>query len=212
MLLAAHAALGEAPGAGLTLDGTALTGPLVEVMSDVELVTPKVIANTGDSATDLTVSTFGVPDVPPAASGNGYAIERRYFTMEGEPVDPSEVVHGTRLVTLLTVTPWDRTPGRLMIADPLPGGFEIDNPNLLRAGDIRALDWLQVTNETETVEFRQDRFLAAIDWDSPKPVRLAYVVRAVTPGRFHHPAPSVEDMYRPAQRAVGDAGEVAVVE
>jgi len=210
-LLAAHAVLGEAPGAGLTLDGTALTGPLVEVLSDIALATPKVIANTGDNDTDLTVTTFGVPEVAPPASGNGYAIERRYFTLEGEPADPSEVIHGDRLVTLVTVTPWEASKGRLMITDPLPAGFEIDNPNLLSAGDIRALDWLQVTNETETVEFRQDRFLAAVNWSSDKPVRLAYVVRAVTPGRFHHPAASVEDMYRPTFRAVGAAGQVAVL-
>ena len=67
-----------------------------------------------------------------------------------------------------------------------------------------------MTNETETVEFRQDRFLAAVNWSSDKPVRLAYVVRAVTPGSFHHPAASVEDMYRPTFRAVGEAGEVVV--
>ena len=100
--------------------------------------------------------------------------------------------------------------GRLMVTDPLPAGFEIDNPNLIRAGDIRALDWLQVTEETQNVEFRQDRFLAAVDWTTDKPFRLAYVVRAVTPGHFAHPAPSVEDMYRPEYRAVGEAGEVVV--
>ena len=121
-------------------------------------------------------------------------------------------MQGTRLVTLLTVTPWDGSDGRLMIADPLPAGFEIDNPNLLRAGDIQALDWLQVTQNTETTEFRQDRFLAAVDWTSDKPVRLAYIVRAVTPGVFHHPAASVEDMYRPAYRATGAAGTVTITE
>ncbi len=212
MLRAAHALLDDAPGAGLTLDGAALTGPLVEVLSDVELETPKVIANTRTEATELTVTSFGVPDVAPPASGNGYAIERRYFTMDGEPADPGEVAHGTRLVTLITVKPWEASGARLMITDPLPAGFEIDNPNLLRSGDVLALEWLQVLEETETVEFRQDRFLAAVDWDEDTPIRLAYVVRAVTPGVFHHPAPSVEDMYRPAFRAVGDAGEVVVLE
>ena len=32
------------------------------------------------------------------------------------------------------------------------------------------------------------------------------MVRAVSPGSFHHPAASVEDMYRPAYRARTDAG------
>ncbi len=211
-LLAAHALLTEAPGAGLTLDGTALTGPLVEILSPVALTNDRVIANEGNHDTTLTVTTIGVPDVPPAPEGNGYAIERRYFTLEGAPADPGAVDHGTRLVTLLTITPWAYSEGRLMITDPLPAGFEIDNPNLIRAGDIKALDWLQVTTDTETTEFRQDRFLAAVDWSSDKPIRLAYVVRAVTPGRFHHPAASVEDMYRPQFRAVGASGTVEIAE
>ena len=45
-----------------------------------------------------------------------------------------------------------------------------------------------------------------------QPFRLAYIVRALSPGSFHHPAPSVEDMYRPDFRAVGDTGRVVVTE
>jgi hypothetical protein len=41
---------------------------------------------------------------------------------------------------------------------------------------------------------------------------VAYVLRAVTPGEFHHAAPSVEDMYRPALRAQGASGRVTVTE
>ena len=211
-LLAANAMLTEAPGAGLTLDGETLTKPLVERLDPVALTTEKVIANAGTRDTTLTITTLGVPEVAPEPTGNGYTIERRYFTLEGEPADPADVAQGDRLVALLTVTPWAYSEGRLMITDPLPAGFEIDNPNLLRAGDIRALDWLQVTTDTETTEFRQDRFLAAVDWSSDKPIRLAYVVRAVTPGRYHHPAASVEDMYRPLYRAVGAAGTVVIGE
>jgi uncharacterized protein YfaS (alpha-2-macroglobulin family) len=38
------------------------------------------------------------------------------------------------------------------------------------------------------------------------------VVRAVSPGSFRHPAPSVEDMYNPAFRAVGETGRITVIE
>ena len=61
-------------------------------------------------------------------------------------------------------------------------------------------------------EFRQERFLAAVDWTSDKAFRLAYVVRAITPGVFHHPAASVEDMYRPTYRAHGETGLVRITE
>ena len=211
-LLAANALLTDSAAQGLTLDGDAMTGPLVEVMAGADLAVPRVIGNDGARATDLTVTTFGVPVVPEPASGNGYGIERRYFTMEGEPVDIAEVEQGARLVTLITVTPWERSDGRLIVSDPLPAGFEIDNPNLIRGGDIAALEWLQLTNDTETTEFRQDRFIAAVNWSSDKAFRLAYIVRAVTPGRFHHPAPLVEDMYRPTYRATGEAGSVVIAE
>jgi hypothetical protein len=57
---------------------------------------------------------------------------------------------GTRLVTVLEVTPGEQSEARLMVDDPLPAGFEIDNPNLLRGGDIRALDWLEVLTTWRT--------------------------------------------------------------
>ncbi|MEJ1992747.1 MAG: alpha-2-macroglobulin family protein, partial [Maritimibacter sp.] len=209
-LLAARALIGETAEAGLKLDGNALTDPMLSFANAGALAAPHVIENGGDAAMDLTITSYGVPDVPPAAEGNGYNIQRRYFTMEGDPVDIAEVAQGTRLVTLISVTPWTSTRARLMINDPLPAGFEIDNPNLLRAGDIRALDWLDVTTRTETTEFRQDRFLAAVNWGSKDTIRLAYIVRAVTPGSFRHPAASVEDMYRPTMRAHGEAGRVVV--
>ena len=126
-----------------------------------------------------------------------------------QPASPDSVAVGTRLVAVLTVTPMGFQAARLMVNDPLPGGFEIDNPDLLSGGDTGALSWLSAIQPQHT-EARDDRFLAAVDWESEDPFQLAYVVRAVTPGRYHHPAASVEDMYRPAMRAQGATGEVSV--
>ena len=98
-----------------------------------------------------------------------------------------------------------------MVSDPLPAGFEIDNPNLLQAGEVGALDWLSPVSP-QNAEFRSDRFLAAVDWQSDARFDLAYIVRAVTPGRYHHPAASVEDMYRPDRRAQTGSDEVLVTE
>lgn len=132
--------------------------------------------------------------------------------MEGNPVEPDSVEQGTRLVAVLTIKPFSKTAARLMVDDPLPAGFEIDNPNLMRGGDVKALDWLKLTTNTRHTEFRQNRFLAAVDWRSEKAFRLGYIVRAVSPGDFHHPAASVEDMYRPNFRAHTDAGRVTITE
>jgi uncharacterized protein YfaS (alpha-2-macroglobulin family) len=39
---------------------------------------------------------------------------------------------------------------------------------------------------------------------------VAYIVRAVTPGSFVHPAATVEDMYRPTRYARTSAGKLEI--
>ena len=209
ILLAANGMVGGLGAEGLTVDGAAVTGPLVRRFDGGAAMT---IANTGAAPATLTVAAFGQPDGAEEEGGNGYAIARSYYTLDGAEADPAAVKSGTRLVTVLEVTPLGTGEARLMVADPLPAGFEIDNPNLLRGGQIGALDWLETESDVAHSEFRQDRFLTAIDRRDDQAFRLAYVVRAVSPGSFHHPAASVEDMYRPTFRARTASGTVTVTE
>ena len=210
-LLAANALIDHAGAEGITIDGAPATGPLVRVL-DATATTPVKIRN--DSATDttLTLTTYGVPSDPEPAGGTGYAITRAYYTLKGEPVTLDAIKVGDRLVTVLEITPFGRGEARLMVADPLPAGLEIDNPNLISAGSIEALDWLGLESAVAHSEFRQDRFLTAIDRYSNEPFKLAYVVRAVSPGSFHHPAASVEDMYRPDLTGRSDTGRITIAE
>ncbi|MCO8143657.1 alpha-2-macroglobulin family protein [Rhodovulum tesquicola] len=209
-LLAAHALIDRPGAAGFTLNGAPLDGPLVRLLRDGDA--PAVIGNGSGADEVLTLTAFGVPEVPEPAGGNGFAITRRHYTLDGAPATLDAVPAGTRLVTVIEVTPFAPTEARLMVADPLPAGFEIDNPNLIRAGDIRALDWLDVTEDAAHTEARQDRFLAAVDLRSDAPIRLAYILRATAPGSYRHPAASVEDMYRSDRRAWTDAGRATVSE
>jgi alpha-2-macroglobulin len=207
-LLATNALI-DRPGAeGITIDGKPADGPLVRVL-DAGAVTPVVVKNDGPDTT-VTVTTYGVPSDPEPAGGNGYAITRTYYTMDGQEVALDKVAAGTRLVTVLEVTPFGYGEARLMVSDPLPAGFEIDNPNLMSAGSTSELSWLTALQDVQHSEFRQDRFLTAVDWSSDTPFKLAYVVRAVSPGTFHHAAASVEDMYRPDFRARSATGEITI--
>lgn len=209
-LLAAHALIDRPGTEGLTIDGAPATGPLVR-MIDAETAGQSIeIGNASGKSETLTLTTLGVPEVPEPAGGKGWSITRSYYTLDGEAVEASHVKQGERLVAVLEIAPQGYQEARLMVDDPLPAGFEIDNPNLIRGGDIAALDWLDVIEDPEMAQFRQDRFLAAVDWQSDKPFRLAYILRAVSPGTFHQPAASVEDMYRPEMRAHGATGEVSV--
>jgi hypothetical protein len=210
-LMAARALVTDPGLAGVTFDGVARDLPLVRV-TQAEAAHPVAVQNTRATPVDITLTTLGVPDVAPAANGYGYAITRRYFTPEGvELPDLAQVAQGTRMVVVLTMQPYEAGGARLMINDPLPAGFEVDNPALLRSGDVAEMAWL-VTSDTQMSEFRSERFLAAVDQQGSDPVTLAYIVRAISPGTFHHAAATVEDMYRPQYRAWTDPGAVTITE
>ena len=210
-LLAANAMLQDIRDTGVTIDGQIPTGPLVRVADDQTDMAPVVVRNDGTNPTEITVTAFGVPTEPEPAGGNGYGIERAYFLMDGTPTEPSGHPVGTRMVVVLTVKSFGRQEARLMVNDPLPAGFEIDNPNLLQSGEISALEWLDPV-QTQSAQFRADRFLGAVDWFGEGQFRLAYIARTVSPGAFHHPAAVVEDMYRPQMRARTATGQVLVTD
>lgn len=208
-LLATNALIDDLRQTGITVDDAPPDGPLVRMRDAAARAAPVRIANGGAGPTDLTVTTFGVPEVPEPAGGNGYAISRSYYTLDGAPASLDGLRPGDRLVAVLRVAPFGRQEARLMVDDPLPAGLEIDNPNLISSGSLSGFEWLQTT-WTEAQEFGADRFLAAVDLRSDAPFQLAYIVRAVSPGSYHHPAALVEDMYRPQMRAWTDTGRVTV--
>lgn len=208
--LMATNALIDRPGLdGILIDGSPASGPLVKVLDAGSA--PVTVQNTGND-TQVTLTTYGVPTEPEPAGGNGYAISRSYYTMDGDPAPLDGVRVGDRLVAVLEITPFSDGEARLMIDDPLPAGFEIDNPNLLSGGALANLDWLGLESDVAHSEFRQDRFLSAFDQSGGASFRLAYVVRAVSPGRFHHPAASVQDMYQPMFRARSETGSLLISE
>jgi uncharacterized protein YfaS (alpha-2-macroglobulin family) len=104
--------------------------------------------------------------------------------------------------------------GRVLLVDRLPAGLEIENPRLVEGGDIKSLSWFQPGLRPEHNEFRDDRFVAAFDFLSAgskvRSASVAYIVRAVTPGTFVHPAAMVEDMYRPERFARTGGGSLEI--
>jgi uncharacterized protein YfaS (alpha-2-macroglobulin family) len=101
---------------------------------------------------------------------------------------------------------------RVIVADYLPAGFEIDNPRLVSSGDTGTLPWITDALEPVNAEFRDDRFSAAFDrkGGDPSVFTVAYVVRAVSPGRYVHPQAFVEDMYRPDRFGRTGTGTVEI--
>jgi uncharacterized protein YfaS (alpha-2-macroglobulin family) len=145
------------------------------------------------------VSVRGAPLTPEPEIEHGFKIERQYFTLDGEPADVATVKQNDRFAVVLKITEARPQFGRIIVADHLPAGFEIDNPRLVSSGDTGTLDWIEDAKEPVNAEFRDDRFSAAFERSATDfPVfTVAYVVRAVSPGKYVVPQAYVEDMYRP---------------
>ena len=140
------------------------------------------------------------PLIPEPAVRQGYVVERNYYRQNGQPVDLAQPVkQNDRFVVVLKVTEQRATYARLLLVDMLPAGFEIDNPKLVESGQVSGLPWLKNDVTPVNAEYRDDRFVAAFDRypSQQASFTVAYVVRAVSPGRYVHPPALAEDMYRP---------------
>jgi uncharacterized protein YfaS (alpha-2-macroglobulin family) len=200
MILAAQALGRDAELVSVSVDGAAHSGPLYRSYRDGALTrNPVTIANTGNAPAQVVLSVTGNPIGPEPAMAQGYEIERSYYRLDGSKVDPAQVRQNDRLVTVLKVTEPEAKYARVLVVDRLPAGFEIDNPKLVDSGSVAALSWLKTEVEPANVEYRDDRFVAAFDRAEGQSAffTVAYIVRAVAPGRYVHPAAHVEDMYRP---------------
>ncbi len=210
-LMAANALIEDMPSDAFLINGAPANGPLVQVLDAQTGADRQVeVLNRSGKSANTVLTTTGIPAQAEPAGGNGYFIDRFYFDLDGVAVTPDQLDLNQRLVVVIKVTPQRYSEARLIVNDPLPAGLEIDNPNLIRSGDVKALDWLQLNATPQHSEFRAERFVAAVDWSSGDPFQLAYMVRAISPGDFHHPAASVEDMYRPQFRARTGVGRVQI--
>lgn len=212
MLLAARALKAGNEAISLDIGGTAHTGAYSQRIDGADLlVNPVSIANKGKNPVQAVVTTVAAPAQPLPAGGDGFTIERTYYRLDGSEANVTEVNQNERFVVVLKVRELNDWPSRIVVADMLPAGFEIDNPGLVNSASLSNFPWLEQT-EAAHLEFRDDRFVAAMDsdGDSGREFTLAYVVRAVTPGTYAHPAANVEDMYRPQYSARTATGMMEV--
>ncbi|WP_299563297.1 alpha-2-macroglobulin [Enterovirga sp.] len=200
MILAAEAMSREAGAIQVTLDGAPHSGALLRTFGGRALDrAPVRIGNAGTATAELVVSVAGSPIGPEPAASRGYGLERSYYRLDGTKVELDRLQQGDRLVAVLKVTEPQALHARVLLVDRLPAGLEIDNPKLVDSDTVAALDWLKVEVAPAHAEYRDDRFVAAFDRTPQQPAswQVAYMVRAVAPGRYVHPAATVEDMYRP---------------
>ena len=212
MVLAARALAKDAQAVALDVGGEKTKGALNRNFGERDLQQQLKVTNEGEGAVQAVVTVSGAPIVPEPAADKGFKIERKYYTLVGELADPAKAKQNDRFAVVLKIT--EPTPqfGRILVADYLPAGFEIENPRLVSSGNTGTLAWIEDAQEPVNAEFRDDRFSAAFERKSGdrSVFTVAYVVRAVSPGRYVHPQAYVEDMYRPDRFGRTASGTVEV--
>ncbi|HRF07142.1 MAG TPA: alpha-2-macroglobulin [Xanthobacteraceae bacterium] len=213
MVLAARAFVKDAQQLALTIDGVSHKGSYFRTIRSADLQGKTIrIANNGDRPVQVVIGIRGAPNAAEPPAEKGFRIARTYRALDGTPIDPSKVTQNQRMVVVLRVNQTDQVAGRLLLVDHLPAGFEIDNPRIVAGGETGNLKWIGETTATAHTEFRDDRFVAAFDRRENEKgiITVAYIVRAVSPGKYAHPPAIIEDMYRPDRFARTEAGAVEV--
>jgi uncharacterized protein YfaS (alpha-2-macroglobulin family) len=211
-LLAARAIQGGDRDLMLEINGAPQSGGYAARMTGDDILDqPVTVTNRSNDPVTAMVTTVAAPAYPLPAGGNGFTIERSYYTLDGEAANVTEARQNERYVVVINATESNDWPSQVLITDLLPAGFEIDNPSLVDSAKLSNFEWIGEVEAAHT-EFRSDRFVAAFDRSAGdnRSITVAYVVRAVTPGTYDHPAASVEDMYRPQFSARSAMGRMEV--
>ena len=205
---AAGAVLGrDGRPARIALDGVPLApAPVVAI----PLTSAAAVRNLDEKPVWQTVSATGVPVTALPAARSQMRVSRRFFTLDGQPLDLDHLRQNTAFVLLLEGRAEDGQDHRAMLLHGLPAGWEV--AGRLNAGDVPGLPWLGKLSETEAQPAADDRYAAVVDLTGDKPdFRLAVRLRAVTPGSYELPGAEVADMYRPGVFARQNAGRITVL-
>lgn len=229
MLLAAAEMARNSGRLAVDVDGKPLgTGdPASIAVAPAELARGVRVKNVGEGEVFRIVSAEGVPAEPLPASGTGLTLTKQVFSVEGQPVDLSAVRRNDRMVVVVKGEAVHRVKGEYSVLDLLPSGWEIEG--VLRP-EQPGYAWIGGLSEAQMRQARDDRYVAAVPLpnyemdrsDPDAPIRrddpeiwwfrVAYVVRAVTPGEFALPAAVAEHMYVPRVKARTEMGRVVIGE
>ena len=173
------------------------------------LTGPAKLKNTGRATVWESVAVTGIPKEALPAASAGLRVSRRFFGLDGKPLEPDTLRQSQVFVMLLEGRADDREAHRALVQQGLPAGWEI--VTRLGPGEVAGMPWLGELSTPVAQPALDDRFAAALDLTAEAPAfRLAVRLRAVTAGRFELPGADLSDMYRPAILARAAARRVQV--
>lgn len=216
-ILAMRALLDGAEALSIESPDTALQkgGGYVQAHLDGANLPSARFTNTGDKQVWLTTSVTGTPVAAPLAFADGFSLDKDLFTLDGKPLEAAHIRQGEKLIIRVKFKSTHSRNRTIVLADLLPAGFEIETilkpaDGARRDGHAGAYSWLGDISDFDLTEARDDRFVASLESFRRTPYMAAYIVRAVTPGDYVMPGAVLEDMYRPADQAITEAGRLTI--
>lgn len=162
-----------------------------------------------------TITVSGAPKEAPLPMAEGFKLEKQLFSMTGQPVQAASAKQGDRFIIRSKFSSTINQSRTIVLADLLPAGFEIETilkptDGALKDGNNGAYEWVGNISKFQVTEARDDRFIASLETYRKDSYIAAYIVRAVTPGDFVMPGAVLEDMYRPADRAITETKRITI--
>ena len=199
----------------LDVAGETRHGPLYRTFAPADLAAAAALTNTGEGTMQAVVSVIGAPLTPEPAADKGFKIERLYYTLDGEPADVAKVKQNDALRrraedhrAAAAIRPHHHrrlSAGRLRDRQPAAGVLGRNRHAGLDPGRRRSRC---IRNSATTISARRSTAKSS----DPAVFTVAYVVRAVSPGRYVLPQAYVEDMYRPDRFGRTATGTVEVTQ
>jgi uncharacterized protein YfaS (alpha-2-macroglobulin family) len=193
--------------ASVAVNGSALPPAPVVV---TPLSASGVARNMGAAPVWQAVSITGIPRQALPAAREGFRVTRRFFALNGEPLNLDTLAQNTSFILLMELRSETNDRHEAMITQGLPAGWEI--ASRLPSGDIAGMPWLGTLTAVDSQPALDDRYAAAVTITQRQPfARVAVRLRAVTPGVFELPGAEAQDMYRPGIFARQNVARITVL-
>lgn len=166
--------------------------------------------NTGKDPVFVSYAWTGQRDQPPGKASNGIQINAKHFVYAQGKAAPlqngTELNTGDIVLSRVSVRSDERIPDALLV-NLMPAGLELENQNLTHAMKLSSIriegKKLHNSHAIEYQEYRDDRYMAAMDLRPNDEEVVYFISRAINPGQYTVPPAQIESMYSPQINGLG---------
>ena len=139
---------------------------------------------------------------------NYIRVRKKFYNRKGKILSGNTFNQNDLVIVQLTLeNAYSTRVDNIVISDPLPAGFEIENP---RTKEIPGMDWIKDASSPTALDLRDDRINLFVDLEKTRQTYY-YAVRAVSPGVYRMGPVSADAMYNGEYHSYHGTGVIRVV-